>query len=98
MDSRKWNDIAYNFLIAPSGRVYEGRGKEVEGAHTQGHNNDCGIAFLGDYTTTKLTKAQITAYKLLRRKLGISGGPAIAHSKTSSTSCPGAMTKKQLGL
>ena len=98
MDSRKYNDIAYNFLIVPSGRVYEGRGKEVEGAHTLGHNEDCGIAFVGDYSKQKLTTAQIIAYKNLRRKLGVSGGPEHPHSATYNTSCPGSNIVKQLGL
>jgi hypothetical protein len=98
MDSRKYNDIAYNFLIMPSGRVYEGRGKEVEGAHTLGHNEDCGIAFVGDYNKDKLTRAQIIAYKNLRRKLGVSGGKAYPHSATYNTSCPGTNVVKQLGL
>jgi len=98
MDTRKYNDIAYNFLIVPSGRVYEGRGKEVEGAHTLGHNEDCGIAFVGDYSKQKLTRAQIVAYKNLRRKLGVSGGPEHPHSDTYSTSCPGSNVKTQLGL
>jgi hypothetical protein len=98
MNTRKWNDIGYNFLIAPSGRVYEGRGKDVVGAHTEGHNEDCGIAFIGNYDVDTLTRAQITAFNLLRRKLGISGGPKIKHSTTSSTSCPGKNVVRQLGL
>ena len=98
MDTRKWNDIAYSFLIMPSGRVYEGRGREVEGAHTAGHNSDCGIAFVGDYNVMKLTKAQIVAFNLLRRKMGVSGGAKKPHSATSSTSCPGKNAKIQLGL
>jgi hypothetical protein len=98
MNSRKWNDIGYNFLIAPSGRVYEGRGKEVVGAHTEDHNHDCGIAFMGNYDTDELTRAQITAFNLLRRKLGIAKGAKVPHSATSSTSCPGKNAKRQLGL
>lgn len=99
MDSRKYVDIAYNFLIMPSGRVYEGRGKGVEGAHTVGHNSDCGIAFVGNYDNDTLTFAQVRAYKRLRRKLGLSGGPAFPHSATYSTSCPGKniVTRLKLG-
>ena len=98
MDARKYNDIAYNFLIMPSGRVYEGRGKEVEGAHTLGHNDDCGIAFVGDYNEMKLTRAQITAFNLLRRRMGVAGGQKYPHSATFNTSCPGKNAKSQLGL
>lgn len=98
MDSRKYVDIAYNFLIMPSGRVYEGRGKNVVGAHTLGHNEDCGVAFVGNYDQDSLTKAQIVAFNLLRRKLGISKGLKAPHSATFSTSCPGSNIVKQLGL
>lgn len=98
MDSRKYNDIAYNYIICPSGRVFECRGKEVMGAHTLGHNEDCGVAFLGNYGKDELTKAQILAYKALRIRLGISKGAQVAHRKTYSTSCPGDNVVKALGL
>jgi len=98
MDNRKYADIAYNFIIMPSGRVYEGRGKAVQGAHTYGHNKDCGIAFVGDYGTDKLNTKQVLAYKLLRRKMGVAGGKAYPHSDTSNTSCPGDNIEKRLGL
>ena len=98
MDTRKYADIAYNFVIMPSGRVYEGRGRAVMGAHTLGHNEDCGIVFAGDYTKRKLTWRQVRAYNLLRRKMGISKGKAYPHSATYSTSCPGSNVTKRLGI
>lgn len=97
MNKRKYVDIAYNFLIAPSGRVYEGRGAGVVGAHTLNHNEDCGIAFIGNYESDKLTQAQILAYKNLRRKLKLSG-KQVAHKETFATSCPGKNAIEQLGL
>ena len=36
MDSRGWSDIAYNFVVFPSGRVYEGRGLDVRSAANGG--------------------------------------------------------------
>lgn len=98
MNTRKYNDIAYNFIIAPSGRVFECRGKNVEGAHTLGHNSDCGVAFLGNYDKDQLTRAQIIAYRVLRSRLGISKGTQMPHKATSATSCPGSNVVKQLGL
>jgi len=98
MDSRKYADIAYNFVIMPSGRVYEGRGKAVQGAHTLGHNEDCGIAFVGNYNEMKLTWRQVRAYNRLRRKMGIRSGKAYPHKATYNTSCPGANVIKRLGL
>lgn len=51
MESRGWDDIAYNFLVGGDGLVYEGRGWDNQGAHTKGYNTDsiC-IAFIGTYS------------------------------------------------
>lgn len=38
MDDRGWWDIGYNFLIGQDGRIYEGRGFTVQGAHCSGWN------------------------------------------------------------
>lgn len=48
IESRKWGDISYNFLIGSDGNVYEGRGWGIQGAHTLGYNQKsvC-IAFVG---------------------------------------------------
>lgn len=48
IESRKWSDISYNFLIGSDGRIYEGRGWNVVGAHTKNHNkHSIAIAFIG---------------------------------------------------
>ncbi|XP_060520258.1 peptidoglycan-recognition protein LE-like [Cylas formicarius] len=48
IESRGWDDIAYNFMIGSDGNVYEGRGWNVVGSHTQGYNaRSVGIAFIG---------------------------------------------------
>ena len=59
----RWSDIGYNFLVDPSGRIYEGRsggggpfgedgsGRGVIGAHADGHNTgSVGIALLGTFS------------------------------------------------
>lgn len=66
MNSFGWDDIGYNFLVSSEGRVYVGRGWDDVGAHTKGYNYDSvGIAFIGTYTTTKPTEAQLNACRLL---------------------------------
>ncbi|GLV33906.1 Peptidoglycan recognition protein LE [Carabus blaptoides fortunei] len=48
IESRKWADISYNFLIGSDGNVYEGRGWGIQGAHTLGYNQrSLCIAFVG---------------------------------------------------
>ncbi|EAY27055.1 N-acetylmuramoyl-L-alanine amidase [Microscilla marina] len=55
-----WNDIAYNYLIAPDGTIYEGRdpqGKEAEGDNIRGghfctgrQDGTMGVCLLGTFT------------------------------------------------
>ncbi|CAG9838893.1 unnamed protein product [Diabrotica balteata] len=48
IESRKWKDIAYNFLIGSDGLAYEGRGWGVIGSHTRNFNSkSIGISFIG---------------------------------------------------
>ena len=45
---QNFSDIGYNFLVDAAGNVYEGRGRDVEGAHCRGHNpSGIGVAFIG---------------------------------------------------
>lgn len=59
VNTRKWQGIAYSFLIAPSGRVFEGRGWGRSGAHTEGRNGTAaGVCFLGHGDKWPATEAQ----------------------------------------
>lgn len=103
-NQRGWNDIGYNYCIAPSGRVYEGRGYEVVGAHTQGHNTGtCGISFMGNYHTSKPTLRSIAAFHLLLRRLkkrGMKVASVKGHRQMpdQSTACPGQHLTRALKL
>jgi N-acetylmuramoyl-L-alanine amidase len=47
-----WSDIGYHFLVAPDGKVFEGRegGKNIVGAHATGYNeNTCGVNLIGQF-------------------------------------------------
>ncbi|XP_040359460.2 peptidoglycan-recognition protein SC2-like [Ixodes scapularis] len=51
MDTKRWDDIAYNFVIGGDGRVYEGRGFDGIGAHTLSYNSkSVSLAFVGNFT------------------------------------------------
>lgn len=50
--TRGWGDIGYNYIVAPDGKVYEGRagGDGVVAGHAEGYNTgSVGIALLGNY-------------------------------------------------
>ncbi|XP_023321631.1 peptidoglycan-recognition protein SC2 [Eurytemora carolleeae] len=63
MDGNSWWDIGYSFLIGGDGSVFEGRGWNIQGAHTSGFNSvGYGVCFLGDFTLKQPTQAAIQAY------------------------------------
>lgn len=59
VNTRGWDGIAYTFLIAPSGRIFEGRGWGRSGAHTETRNSTAaGVCFLGHGDKWPATEAQ----------------------------------------
>ncbi|HEY8402347.1 MAG TPA: N-acetylmuramoyl-L-alanine amidase [Cytophagaceae bacterium] len=73
-----FDDIGYNYLIAPDGSVYQGRDAQgvcdddnVKGAHMCGRNtNTMGICLLGTFMDVKPTTAALSSlYQLIAWKL-----------------------------
>jgi hypothetical protein len=62
-----WSDIGYNWLVAPNGVLYEGRGNNILGAHFCGKNSGTmGVCMLGNYTSIEPSdKALHTLEELL---------------------------------
>jgi len=55
-----WGDIGYNYLISPTGHIFEGRGggEGVEAGHAYAANRgSVGIAMLGTFSTENITPA-----------------------------------------
>ncbi|KAM3968440.1 LOW QUALITY PROTEIN: uncharacterized protein ACR2FA_003726 [Aphomia sociella] len=95
IESRNWDDIGYNFLVAGDGSAYYGRGWDYVGAHTLGYNRySIGIAFIGTFNNEAPPKKQIEACEKLIR-LGVQLGKLskdyklFAHRQLSSTLSPG---------
>ncbi|XP_037940326.1 peptidoglycan-recognition protein SA-like [Teleopsis dalmanni] len=66
MTTQKFDDIAYNFMIASDGTVYEGRGWGKSGAHTYGYNaKGLGIAFIGNFIEKLPSRSALNAAKKL---------------------------------
>ena len=62
-----WSDIGYNWLIDPNGKLYEGRGQGIQGAHFCGTNsNTTGVCLLGNF---QLTPPSNDAQKTLQQFL-----------------------------
>ena len=96
--SRGFADISYSYVIFRSGRVYEGRGFEVVGAHTLGHNAEIGVAFVGNYEVDDPTNASVAALEKLRKHIGATLGKKVAHCKVYATACCGKKLRAKLGL
>lgn len=96
MDDPKhqWRDIGYAFLIAPSGRIYEGRGVGVDAAHCPGHNGEPSVCLLGKYQSVPPSEAARRAVWALADHLGLSD--LNGHRQGFSTSCPGDATMRTL--
>ena len=91
--------IGYQYFIEYSGKVYQGRADNEEGAHTVGNvpyyynKNSIGICLQGNMEIEKPTVAQLKSLKELVDKkqleYNISNQRTIGHREVSNTLCPG---------
>lgn len=92
MDGRGWADIGYNFLVDYKGRIYEGRGWLVIGAHATGHNTSgIGVCVIGR-DGTDITDAAKRSVRWLYDQACAKAGRTLAkrgHGDLMSTDCPG---------
>lgn len=97
-----WARIAYNFIIFPSGRIYEGCGFHQRGAHAVGMNHvSKAVCFATDGDRHKLTVASFNSSVRLRRAMikrgSITKVSRISpHAKWAAKSCPGEKVKPDL--
>lgn len=64
VNTNKWSDVGYNWLIDPNGIIYEGRGggDNVRGAHMCGYNNNSMAAcLLGNFEVAQPTDAMMAS-------------------------------------
>ncbi|EDV46955.1 peptidoglycan-recognition protein LE [Drosophila erecta] len=95
IESRGWNDIAYNFLIGCDGNIFEGRGWQTVGAHTLGYNRiSLGISFIGCFMKELPTPDALNMCRNLLAR-GVEDGHIstdyrlICHCQCNSTESPG---------
>ncbi len=91
MGPRKMLDIGYNFLVrSTTGEIYVGRGWDLVGAHTKGHNTTgIGVCVIG---TDQLTPAsQDSVRQLYAEAVRRAGHPlrVLGHRDAAPTDCPG---------
>lgn len=92
--TKGWQDIGYNLLCCPHGRVIEGRGLDLVGAHSPGVN----VVHYGVQTMTggaePLTASQVARMRRLAADLEAHSGHSLRQwghrdDPAASTECPG---------
>nr|XP_034178569.1 peptidoglycan recognition protein 3-like [Osmia lignaria] len=95
MNTNKWSDIGYNFVVGEDGNVYEGRGWGKIGSHAPNYNSkSIGICIIGNFVNRNPNSAAINAVQNLI-SYGVSMGKItstytlLGHRQTKQTTCPG---------
>jgi peptidoglycan hydrolase-like protein with peptidoglycan-binding domain len=101
MDTKRWNDIAYNFLVDPHGIVREGRGWEsrnaanrsINGMMRYNNGNTVSVCLLGmgDDTRVFTDAVKLAVRELIDIHSYIHGNgtEARGHRDLDQTACPG---------
>ena len=97
MDTRGWNDIAYNFVVCKHGYIFVGRGWYTRSAGqgtNAGNDQYLAVCFLGDDTAGRddVTADGRAAFKRVFARFKVwYGRKAVLkpHSYFTATSCPG---------
>ncbi len=90
-----WGDIGYHYLIDSSGRIFEGRELDWQGAHAGGSNNqqNIGICLLGNFEQqaprAQATKSLELLLDHLCREHDIPSARVYPHRTFGTTACPG---------
>ena len=88
MDTRQWNDIAYNFLVDRYGVIFEGRGRNIYNAASgtsHANSTSFAICYIGGQNDPFTDEA-----KQSMRALALDlGGKVYGHRDWVSTECPG---------
>ena len=98
MDGRGFADVAYHFLIALDGTIYEGRKINIRGAHVQGFNTgSVGIVLLGNFNDEQPSESQLASLRSLVDYLRytyetryLAGHKDYPNQSPDGTECPGA--------
>ena len=92
-----WPDLAYHFLIAPDGRIFEGRPVEYEPESNTKYElaGNLGVEMMGDFNQQRPSTAQLesavrlTAWLADEHKIAADNIRTHRDAAPGSTSCPG---------
>ncbi len=96
-----WADIGYHFAVDPSGRIWQARPLELQGAHVKDNNpGNLGIVCFGNYEQMHPTAAtldavnKMIAYAMARFNVPMSR--VYTHQELRPTACPGRNLQEQM--
>jgi hypothetical protein len=92
-----WPDLPYHFLIAPDGRIYEGRPLEYEPESNTKYPlaGNLGVEMMGDFNRQRPSKAQLesavrlTAWLMQEHRIPIDRVRTHRDAAQGQTECPG---------
>jgi hypothetical protein len=89
-----WVDIGYHYIIDPSGRIWEGRPTDIEGAHVSHTNqHNLGVMCMGNFDEQHPTTAQLESLDAFvasqMRRYNVPIKSVFTHQELKSTECPG---------
>jgi hypothetical protein len=90
---RGWADIGYSFFVDRVGRIWEGRGWGVAGAHTNGFNSSSHAVYVVIGDGQEPSPAQVEAVRQViaehNRRYGVGYVRGHQQAPGNATSCPG---------
>ncbi len=99
INNLKWCDIGYHFVIAQTGKIYQGRSRsDRPGAHTLNTNaGNVGISFIANFVEQTPTNTQLDAGARITKWINATHGVALTRTAFKghrewpgqSTACPG---------
>lgn len=93
-----WPDLAYHFLIAPDGRIFEGRPLEYEPESNTAYDlaGNVGVELMGDFGRQRPSREQLaslvrlTAWLMQELQIGMAEVRTHRDAAPGQTECPGA--------
>jgi hypothetical protein len=92
--AQQWADIGYHYIIDPTGRIWEGRPVQYQGAHVKMNNeHNLGIMMMGNFDGERPTAEALSALDGFvadrMRQYRVPMTRVYTHQEIMATACPG---------
>lgn len=95
IEEKGWGDIAYHYLIGPSGEIYEGRDVRFQGDSGTSYDLDGRllVCMVGSFTEqlpeAVAMQSMVALVAAHLHKHGLTPGDVVTHRMVAATDCPG---------